>query len=178
MRPSDRSPGSCPSKSSARTAIRIRFRCSKSTAPKTGRPAGKGLGRLCLRPDRGRLLGRQEQMPRRAGRHPALPPRRLAGHRPPLHGGHGRKRGLALRDRRRKALLERDGRRHGRRAVEVFQQIRPVNEKGFRIVGTLFHSAGRRQFENVSPSCPASIAIGFERSTSPARIRFERSLTT
>lgn len=41
MRPSDRSPGSCPSKSSARTAIRIRFRCSKSTAPKTGRPAGK-----------------------------------------------------------------------------------------------------------------------------------------
>ena len=41
MRPSDRSPGSCPSKSSVRTAIRIRFRCSKSTAPKTGRPAGK-----------------------------------------------------------------------------------------------------------------------------------------
>ncbi len=56
MRPSDRSPGSCPSKSSARTAIRIRFRCSKSTAPKTGRPAGKatsatkGLGRLCSVP--------------------------------------------------------------------------------------------------------------------------------
>lgn len=34
------------------------------------------------------------------------------------------------------------------------------------------------QFLNVSPSLSASIEIGFERSTSPARIRFERSLTT
>ena len=34
------------------------------------------------------------------------------------------------------------------------------------------------QFLNVSPPLSASIEIGFERSTSPARIRFERSLTT
>ena len=39
-----------------------------------------------------------------------------------------------------KHSLERDGRRHGRRAVEVFQQIRPVNgKKGSDDVGTLFH---------------------------------------
>lgn len=40
-------------------------------------------------------------------------------------------------------------------------------------------SVGRMdQFLNVSPPLSASIEIGFERSTSPARIRFERSLTT
>ena len=34
------------------------------------------------------------------------------------------------------------------------------------------------QFLKVRPLSSASIEIGFERSTSPARIRFERSLTT
>lgn len=40
-------------------------------------------------------------------------------------------------------------------------------------------SVGRMdQFLKVRPLSSASIEIGFERSTSPARIRFERSLTT
>ena len=37
---------------------------------------------------------------------------------------------------------------------------------------------GPRQLAKVSPSSVASIAIGFDRSTSPARIRFDRSFTT
>ena len=83
MRPSDRSPGSCPSKSSARTAIRIRFRCSKSTAPKTGRPAGKatsatkGLGRLCLLSRPRSATGPPRTNASQSGSTPCPPPRRL-----------------------------------------------------------------------------------------------------